>query len=655
MITSFLSIFMKFFYNLFHNYGLAILFFTIVSKIILFPVSLLVQKNSIKLVSLRPKINRIKIDYYGDDDKITELESKLYKEEKYNPFLSVIPLIIQLVILICFVQIVNNPITYISNVDSKTRDLLVAEVSEESNYQELEVLRKVKNHEINNKELEKIDLEVFNYDLSLIPVNLHNYLFPLLAALSSLIYCLYDMKKNVLQREQSTRYKIITMLISVSLSLYLGLYVPSGVALYWIFSNLLAMVVLFLLNTVMKPTKYIDYSELEKSNAELATLTVEDRSKDVIKREKVDYKRFFKIDNKHLVIYAEDSGYYKYYRGIINYLLEHSNLIIHYITSDYSDPVLKENTEQFKAYYIGEKKLISLMMKMDSDIVLMTVPDLDKYHIKRSYVRKDIEYIFIHHGIGNYNCSCKKGSLDHFDTIFAFGKYQRKEITEGNKVYNLKRKVVDVGYPLLDEMLIEEKFKNNKTIIIAPSWQKDNIMETCIDEIINILKKNFKLIVRPHPYYVKHNKNKMKQLKDKYCNNKNVIIQDDYSTIGNILDSEILITDWSGISYEYAFITKRPVISINTPMRVLNKDYQELGIEIFELYSRDIIGKSIDLDKLNTIDKVAKDMIKNKAKYSKKIEDFFEENVYNIGTSSEVAAKYLVNSIQEKIKRRKHD
>ena len=100
MITSFLSIFMKFFYNLFHNYGLAILFFTIVSKIILFPVSLLVQKNSIKLVSLRPKINRIKIDYYGDDDKITELESKLYKEEKYNPFLSVIPLIIQLVILI---------------------------------------------------------------------------------------------------------------------------------------------------------------------------------------------------------------------------------------------------------------------------------------------------------------------------------------------------------------------------------------------------------------------------------------------------------------------------------------------------------------------------------------------------------------------------
>ena len=204
-------------------------------------------------------------------------------------------------------------------------------------------------------------------------------------------------------------------------------------------------------------------------------------------------------------------------------------------------------------------------------------------------------------------------------------------------------------------MLIEEKFKNNKTIIIAPSWQKDNIMETCIDEIINILKKNFKLIVRPHPYYVKHNKNKMKQLKDKYCNNKNVIIQDDYSTIGNILDSEILITDWSGISYEYAFITKRPVISINTPMRVLNKDYQELGIEIFELYSRDIIGKSIDLDKLNTIDKVAKDMVKNKTKYSKKIEDFFEENVYNIGTSSEVAAKYLVNSIQEKIKRRKHD
>ena len=49
--------------------------------------------------------------------------------------------------------------------------------------------------------------------------------------------------------------------------------------------------------------------------------------------------------------------------------------------------------------YIGEKKLITLMMKLDADVVVMTMPDLENYHIKRSYIRKDIEYIYIPHGM----------------------------------------------------------------------------------------------------------------------------------------------------------------------------------------------------------------------------------------------------------------
>ena len=74
---------MKLLYSLCDNYGIAIILFTIISKIILLPVSIIVQKNSIKMVKMQPSINRININYFGDKDKIADESAKLYKKEKY--------------------------------------------------------------------------------------------------------------------------------------------------------------------------------------------------------------------------------------------------------------------------------------------------------------------------------------------------------------------------------------------------------------------------------------------------------------------------------------------------------------------------------------------------------------------------------------------
>ena len=651
MLTNLFGIVMKAFYNMFNNYGIAILVFTLFSKIILFPVSLIVQKNSVKFLSIKPQLNKIKIDNYGDDNRITELESKLYKKEKYNPFFSAIPLILQIVILVILINIVTNPITYISNIDQGEREALINQV-DNSKYKELKIIKEVKNENIKNKELQQLDLSFINYDLSDISIDTHNYLFPFIAALSTLVYCLISMKYNVLQKEESLFYNLVTTILSVLLSVYLGLYVPYGIALYWIFSNILAILQLFLLNAIINPKKYVDYKELELTKKKLKELSIDNRSRSIKQKEKADYKRFFSIDNKHFVIYGENKSYYRYFKGIINYLLKNSNIIIHYITSDIYDDAFKIDSDRFKCYYIGKAKLISLMMKMDSDIVLMTTPDLDNYHLKKSLIKKDIEYIFLPHGIGNHNVFGRKGSLDNFDTIFALDKYQKKEIEAGNKVYNLNRKVVELGYPMLDEMINNYKPKKiSKRIIIAPSWQKDNIMDLCIDNIIDILTKKYDVIIRPHPQYLKYNKDKLL----KYNGRKHIKIQDDYTDLSNIFDSEILITDWSAIAYEYAYTTKKSVIFINTPMKVLNKDYKKLNIDIFELKTRDIIGKSINLDELEDLEKTVEYLINNKQKYSKRITRLYKNNVYNPGNSSEVAAKYIASSIKEKISRRKHD
>ena len=96
-----------------HDYGIAIILFTLVSKVVLLPVSVWVQKNSIKMVKMQPEINFLTVKYFGDKDTIAEEQAKIFKREKYHPMASIIPLIVQLVLLMGVIEVIkrgmNNP------------------------------------------------------------------------------------------------------------------------------------------------------------------------------------------------------------------------------------------------------------------------------------------------------------------------------------------------------------------------------------------------------------------------------------------------------------------------------------------------------------------------------------------------------------------
>ncbi len=672
-------------YSLFKNYGLAIIFFTFISKVLLLPISIWVQKNSIKMVKMQPEINRIKINYFGDKDKIADETTKIYKKEKYNAFISLIPLFIQIVLLVGLVEVINKPLTYILDVPSKEIVLLKEDFLQsnknydpESSSIELMIVKDIKNKKIEKydnlsastiKKIEHLNLNFLGLDMSWVAENELGIalLVPIIAALSSLIMCIAQNIMNVLQHEQSNLNKWGMVLLSVGLSLYLGFFVPAGVALYWTFSNLFAIFIQWILNILINPKKYVDYEELEKADRELKELSSLDkkksRTKEQIKKEKEDYKKFFRIANKHLVFYSESNGFYKYFKGIIDYLLKYTNITIHYITSDYNDNIfeLEKNNDKIKAYYIEEKKLITLMMKMDADVVVMTMPDLDSYHIKRSYIRKDIKYVFIPHGIDSINLTQRYKSINAYDIFFACGKYQRLEAEEIYKFFGLKRKIYDWGYSLLDDMIADyekEKKDNNKkakkSILIAPSWQKDNICDLCLEELLDELRKNndYEIIVRPHPQEVRHMKEKFEKLKEKYKNDNNIIIQTDFSKTNTILNADILITDWSSIGYEYAYATKKPVIFIDTPMKIMNPNYKDINVEPINIWSRNIIGKSLKVNELNKINETIKYLLNNGKKYEKDISNLLNESIYNLNNSSQKGAEYIVEIIQEQIKER---
>ena len=385
-----------------------------------------------------------------------------------------------------------------------------------------------------------------------------------------------------------------------------------------------------------------------------------------IKREKADYKRFFSIVNKHLVFYSESSGFFKYYQGIIEYLLEHTNITIHYITSDPYDQIfeLAKEHENIKAYYISEKRLITLMMKLDTDIMIMTMPDLENYHIKRSYVRADIEYIFIPHSMCSLNLTMRKGSMDHYDTLFCSGIHQKEEAEKTGEVYNLpERKLVEWGYCLLDTMreqyinfTTENKSKMKEmTILIAPSWQEGNIIDSCMDEMLDSLCGNgYRVILRPHPQHVRHQPEKMEQLKERFKNNKDIEIQTDFSSNDTVFLADMMITDWSGIAYEYSFTTYKPVVFVDTPLKIMNPEYQMIDTEPFNIWVREKIGKIVKTEDVSNIDKVVEQIIDEIESYKYNIEILAKEYVYNLDNSAEVGAKYIINSLKKKIEEKKN-
>lgn len=689
---------MKWCWQLVSNYGWAIILFTLATKIVLLPVSVWIQKNSIQMVKIQPDINFLKARLYGNGDAIAEEQAKLFKKEHYHPMLSLIPLGLQIVLLMAVVYIIYHPMNYLfAFSDTVIRSLAeyVGADMEESSFQ-LVIIEAIKNGTVTSgtalpgvaaAELDSVISAVKDFDLYFCGLNLCTVasevwgvyiLVPVVAGLSSWVLCFTQNLANVIQHEQGKLSQIGLTVLSVGISLYLGFFVPAGIALYWVASNLFSVIQMYILNAAINPKKYVDYAALEESRKALADIEALDKpdKKDAKyrenkAREKKDYKRLTKVANKHLVIYSEKSGFYKYFKDLIDELLARSNITVHYVTNDPDDVIFKVAEEQprIKPYYIGLKKTIQMMMMMESDMVVMTTPDLDKYYIKRSYIDKDIEYVYIPHDMMSMHMSFREGAFDAFDTVFCAGEHIAREMRATEKYYGTKeKKLVHFGYPLSDLLVKagEEEKKRKaaepenpeklKEILIAPSWQEDNLLDSCIDQLIGKLwGEPYHITVRPHPEYVKRYGARMQEIVDRYADKtgKYLTFELDFSTNKSTYTSDLLITDWSGIATEFCFATHRPALFVNTKMKCLNPNWDKIGLTPVEISLRDEVGVSVNKEDLDKTDVIVADLLARTEEYDAAITEAFDRLLYNHGTAAAEGAKYILRTLSERAAARK--
>ena len=669
---------MRWCYTLLGSYGPAILLFTLITKIILLPVGIWVHKNSIKVVRIQPELNRVKARFFGDGDAIAEEQSKLYKREGYHPLASLIPLFIQIVLLMGLVNVIYHPFDHLLHLPQAETDALVGLTCQltganiASSSIQLRVISAIHSGQYAAEfaslglpetvaRVAALKTTFLGIDLGAVPAVAGGILWimPVIAGLAAYLLCVVQNRSNVLQSEQGKLNKYGTMALSVGLSLYLGAFVPAGVAVYWTASNLLAILQLYLLNHFISPKKYVDYEALEESKRQLASLQSMggQRTREEKAREKADYKRFFSIANKHLVFYSEGSGFYKYFEKLIEELLAHSNVVIHYVTSDPEDQIfaLARENERIQPYYIGERKLITLFMKMDADVVVMTMPDLENYHYKRSYVRKDITYIYMFHYPLSTHMVLHEGALDHYDEVLCVGEFQFEEIRAAEKLHGQKeKKLIACGYGQLEKLYdayqaMDKTPRAQPQILVAPSWQNENILDNCIDDVLHsLLGHGWRVIVRPHPEYKKRYRARLDALVARWQDypGDDLVFETDFSGNDSIYGSDAVITDWSGTAYEFSLVTLKPSIFINTPPKINNSDYNKLGVEPLELSLRSRVGVSVEVADVKHLDDVVRQVLQDRDRYQAEILAIRQQYIANFGASGKAAYRAVMDAIK---------
>ena len=366
------------------------------------------------------------------------------------------------------------------------------------------------------------------------------------------------------------------------------------------------------------------------------------------------------LDERSIVFYSEDISSFVHFEQIIHELTEKMGCQICYVTSAKDDPILTSQNKRIKAFYIGHGAIrTKFFMELKAEVLVMTMPNLETYFIKRSKVYP-VHYVYVFHSIVSTHTIYRKGAFDHFDSIFCVGPHHVEEISATESVYDLKHKnLVKYGYGLLDNLQTNKSMKNQqrctedgkKKILVAPSWGKNGLLETKGLELVKILLDGgYHVTVRPHPMTIRKWSKTIKAIENEFKSNANFEIEKDVSTFESLYSAYGLISDWSGIAIEYAFACELPVLYIDGSPKINNSSYDKIACEALEITIRNLIGKVISPNELESLPKIIESTYENIDNFKTKIQEVRDKTVFNLGESGMNGAQEIVKILHEKKK-----
>ena len=365
------------------------------------------------------------------------------------------------------------------------------------------------------------------------------------------------------------------------------------------------------------------------------------------------YRAYKKLPKsyKKVVFYSESFQDWHHLKPLLNALLD-DDIAVTYVTSDDRDPGLLKLSKKYRSIYIGKGFFRILFFQfLRAKLLILTMMDLNNFELKRSI--HPVHYVYIFHSLTSTHMVDTEKSFDHYDTIFCAGPHQKKEIELREKNKDLKAKnLVPYGYPRIEKLIqLSSKPKNEKKVILlAPTWGEQSIINLMGMEICSIIiNQGYSLILRPHHETIKRSPQLINEIENKYSHLETFRLVREMGDSESLLQSDLLICDWSGTAIEYAFGLEKPVIFIDIPPRVRNPNWREIQSEPLEMSIREKVGRVICPSKLDELPSSISQLLNEDQVSSSLIKSLREEFIYNL-SDSEIIGREEIKKLLKTLK-----
>lgn len=361
-------------------------------------------------------------------------------------------------------------------------------------------------------------------------------------------------------------------------------------------------------------------------------------------------KAGYNDDKIPFVIFSDDKRYWKVFEPICREFEKRGKEIV-YMTASEDDPALNSEFNYVKTSFIGDgNKAFTKLNFLKASIVLSTTPGLDVYQWKRS---KEVDYyVHIPHAASEIILYRMFG-IDYYDSILLSGEYQLNDIRNLEKIRNLPQKELTiVGIPYMDDMLKRVKettllLNDKKTVLLAPTWGPSGILAVYGEKIIDaILNTGYKLIIRPHPQSFLSEKEMLDYLMSKYPESEMLHWNKDTDNFFVLSQSDILVSDFSGVVFDFALIFDKPIIYTNPEFDISLYDAWWLDTPLWTKSALPRLGTQLTLENIDKVSDLIESCLSN-PKYKSGRDEVRAETWQNMGNGAVITTEYLLSKYEE--------
>jgi hypothetical protein len=317
--------------------------------------------------------------------------------------------------------------------------------------------------------------------------------------------------------------------------------------------------------------------------------------------------------------------------------------VTHYEREGTAFAALPEHIKNFSVE--TDAKGFALLNMARAKVFVTTTPQLDVMMFKRS---KHVQhYCHLLHAASDIS-TYRWFGFDQFDSVLCAGAFMEKSFRTLEELRKTRKKMLFVsGVTYFDHFaqMADKSLagKAKKTILIAPSWGPNALFSVYGTAFLKHISSDYEIIVRPHPQLKKSEKALYEEVRH-YCNDADIRIDENPDNSATLQRADLLITDFSGVAYDFAFGYEKPVITLDVPMdyslfegRFLNTAPYPEGVvlEVGRCVSKE------EIDNLNNI--ITQELSRSKTDIIKSRDTFLA----NYGSASPTIKNQLVSILDQ--------